>query len=84
MAVLQLGQTLHTSEPEVRVAATLKPGIYVAELVVTGPSGLSSPARLTIAVLARDAGHAAHPVRDSNCGHRRLGVAHKTTPQLKI
>jgi hypothetical protein len=53
MAVLKLGQTVSTREPEVQVEGPLEPGKYVAELVITGPRGRSAPARLTITVLAR-------------------------------
>lgn len=51
MQTLALKKPLTAKEPQVAVAAGLKPGRYRVQLVVTGPSGSSQPAAMTINVV---------------------------------
>ncbi|HEU4621362.1 MAG TPA: hypothetical protein VFS42_03985 [Burkholderiaceae bacterium] len=51
MDTLKLGQPLDSREPRVLLDPSLKPGRYVARLVVRGPSGESVPAQVVLVVV---------------------------------
>jgi hypothetical protein len=54
METLKLNAPLETREPQVQLDPTLRPGRYVAQLVVKSSNGTSEPAQIVINVTRGD------------------------------